>query len=332
MQQERKELSGRQAGWFESGEALSAHTGGGHPLEVSNVIIAHRTLEDARLQGVTFRNVTWDAIHGDRTSWDHSVVEDSDITRSDFRDAVFRNVTFKRVHFHHVNMVDATLENVHFVECNFDDVVMTYLHGGEVVFDHAQFPKLEINGEENNFSGSSNQLVFRDTDLTWPVFTHLEPGASLTFINSTVENGNIGHGHIDEIESKDSHLELAGPRTSVGQLDITGGYTAVRFSESKVGTISVKDTALELLNALQGSTVGSFHVSGCRKPENPASYYGISLGDVIVAPSDPHDSSHFGKVTISDCTDVPLHLQFVVSQKLTVRNVSAPLFMLRKSA
>ena len=221
-------------------------------------------------------------------------------------------------------MVDATLENVHFVECSFDDVVMTYLHGGEVVFDHAQFPKLEINGEENNFRGSSNQLVFRDTDLTWPVFTHLETGASLTFINSTVENGNIGHGHIDKIDSKDSHLDMGGREMKVGSVTIQGGYTNIGFG-GNVGTISVTDTELNQLD-LSETTVATVQVRQCYEPGEGSEAPGIQLGDRRAKMA-----GHAGQVTISQCGATRLRFENSTADRLTIRD-SDPSELLLKGA
>ena len=275
---QRTALTSAEREWFADANALTTRTSGDQPLDVEYAVIENRELEGAKLERFRFKDVTWHNMGADNTLWQDGTIEDSDVTNSDFRHATFRNVTFSNVHFKSVNLTASTMENVRFLNCSFDDVILSYLKGGKVVFDNAKFPeRVAFDSKNWDFDGASIQLVFENTRLNWVAMNSFKSGSSLAFINSTVENGNIGHGHIDKIESKDSHLDMGGREMKVGAVTIQGGYTNIGFG-GHVGTISISDTELNQLD-LSETTVATVQVRQCLEPGDGSEAPGIQLGD-----------------------------------------------------
>lgn len=324
----RTKLTGKEAHWFSSPEALNARMAEGGRLVLHDVLMQNNELAGAHLNDANFDNVGIDNVGLKGAMWSDVTVRDADISYTDLRDATLSDVAFQGVHFKHPSFAGETYHNVRFVDCIFDNTIVSDQHGDEVVFDHAHFP--ELTSRDNyqvNFAGSNTHMVFRHTRLTWPDFAELKPGASLTFIDSTVEHGDVGFGHIEKIEAKDSHLRLDGNRSRIERVDIQGGYTRIRFTESTVGTITAKDTQLAMLNALGNSKIGSFRVSGCDTPIAPPNAFGIALGDVDRGPTGSIFPSHFGHISISNCSGIPLYLRYVEA----VRDTRTPLLMLNDS-
>ena len=327
---ERKPLSGQERDWFKDAHSLSERASGGQTLTLKRAVIAGRELKGAELRDVHLEDVTWDNMGADKTVWQNGVVEDSDVTYSDFREATFRNVTFRKVQFHHVNLTASTMENVHFVDCSFDDVILSYLKGSRVVFENAKFPERTLHSvKDRDFDGSAVQLVFRGTRLSWPNLGELKPGASLTFIDSTVENGDIGFGQIEKIEARDSHLELGADNARIGTVDIQGGYTSITMATSRIGPLVVKDSRIDQLNVLQNSILDSVMIRGC-KGANVDRYQSISFGDYPLG-SNKAEPSTAGQVTISNCKGLPADLEYLNAARITLRDSEFPELILKNA-
>ena len=166
-------------------------------------------------------------------------------------------------------------------------------------------------------------MIFQNTrlelELPWSSF---KPGASLTFIDSTVENGDIGFGRIEKIEAKDSHLDMGGRGMTVNTVDIRGGYTNVGFG-GKVNTISVRDTTLNQLD-LTETTVTSVRVQGCSIANTSSP--GVRIGDLH-----PNLAGAAGQITISDCGGAAVNFENATAGRLTLRNATPNRLILKGS-
>ena len=230
------------------------------PVELRNIQVGYKDLEDARFVGATFTSVEWNGTHLKNASFTKTVFKDCSFNGSLHQGSVFTDVVFENCTFEQAEFGRSTFVNVRFINCRFTDTRLEDATGSELLFEDSHletrtslagsaipmtFRRCSLKGVGLSGMKSYNKLILEECFLDEVDFSRG------TFSEVVIVRGRQGEGPLrfNDTMFKSIRFEDVEMNRGVGvagakgdTVSINGGSIKITFRGSTIDKIFVRDT------------------------------------------------------------------------------------------
>ena len=230
------------------------------PVELRNIQVGYKDLEDARFVGATFTSVEWNGTHLKNASFTKTVFKDCSFNGSLHQGSVFTDVVFENCTFEQAEFGRSTFVNVRFINCRFTDTRLEDATGSELLFEDSH---LET---RTSLAGSAIPMTFRRCSLKGVALSGMKSHNEMLIEDSLLDEVDLGRGFFSSIILRNVKQGSGGVRfngvtaksISFEDVDMTRG-TAI--AHARVETVTVNGGSFG--TTFDGSLIGAVYVRNC---------------------------------------------------------------------